>query len=194
MSSTLSESILQVNTNAMAPTPNNSHESHPIDDSSNESMSDVKSYECQTAKKMKRERDDDDTIAPEAARERFISAVKSKRINENATKVANMTMEQLMTDDSNGPVLYVPAEHKKRIMRLYGGFTMLDFDELYDMNSKIGAPYPNCFNSMIFWMNQTNGALRDQWLKVRDDKVVTDVFNLVQSAVRSRVGECVWYA
>ena len=41
MSSTLSESMLQVNTNAMAPIPNNSHESHPTDDSSNESMSDV---------------------------------------------------------------------------------------------------------------------------------------------------------
>ena len=48
MSSTLSESMLQINTNAMAPTSNNSHESHPTDDSSNESISDLKFYECQT--------------------------------------------------------------------------------------------------------------------------------------------------
>ena len=99
-----------------------------------------------------------------------------------------------MTDDDElRPVLYVPRKHKARILRLYGGFTMLDFDELYDMNNKIGSYYPNCFSTMMFWMNENNGSLHDQWYKVSDDKVLTDVFNLIQSAVRSRIGECVWY-
>ena len=144
---------------------------------------------------MKRTRDDSgDTITPEAARERYVSAVKMKRVNANARRVVDMTMEQLMTDDTDGPVLYVPAECKDRILRLYGGFTMLDFDELYDMNTKIGSEYQTCFNTMMYWMNVTNGALRDQWEKVSHDKVLRDVFNLIQSAVRSRVGECVWYS
>lgn len=115
-------------------------------------------------------------------------------MNDTATQVVDMTMEQLMTDDARGPVLYVPADHKDRILRLYGGFTVLDFDEIYDMNGKIGGKYQTCFNTMMFWMNETDGALRDQWLKVSEDRVLTDVFNLVQSAVRSRVGECVWYS
>ncbi len=143
---------------------------------------------------MKRAVDDDtDTIAPKAARARFVAAVKTKRVNENAKKIVDMTIEQLMTDDG-GPVLYVPAEHKDRILRLYGGFTMLDFDELHDMNAKIGAKYQTCFHTMMFWMNETKGCLRDEWCKVSHDKLLTDVFNLVQSAVRSRVGECVWYS
>ena len=141
---------------------------------------------------MKRARQDG-TIAPEVARERFVAAVKTRRVNEKAERVVDMTMEQLMTDDGNGPVLYVPAEHQPRIVRLYAGFTMLDFDELYDMNAKIGDVYDTCFHTMMHWMNLTRGDMRDQWLKVSDDKVLTDVFNLVQSAVRSRVGECVWY-
>ena len=82
---------------------------------------------------------------------------------------------------------------RDRMLRLYGGFTMLDFDELYATNTKIGAPYDNCFQSMMYYMNATNGHLRDQWAKVSDDPVLTDVFNLIQSAVRSRVGETVWY-
>ena len=98
-----------------------------------------------------------------------------------------------MTDNGSGAVLYVPAKRRDRMLRLYGGFTMLDFDELYATNTKIGAPYDNCFQSMMYYMNATNGHLRDQWAKVSDDPVLTDVFNLIQSAVRSRVGETVWY-
>ena len=104
-----------------------------------------------------------------------------------------MTMEQLMTDDGQSPVLYVPVKHKERILRLYGGWTMLDFDEYFHMNTKIAGQHPNCFNSMMHWMNLTEGDLRDQWSNVSENKVLSDVFNLVQSAVRSRVGECVWY-
>ena len=98
-----------------------------------------------------------------------------------------------MTDHGSHPVLYVPYAHKGRIMRLYGGHTMLDFDELYEFNTKIGSYYPNCYQSMMFWLNETRGELRDQWEKVSSDRILKDVFNMVQSAVRSRIGGCVWY-
>ena len=72
---------------------------------------------------------------------------------------------------------------------------MLDFDELYGFNVKIGSPYSytNCYKSMMYYLNLTSGKLRDQWEKVRTERVISDVFNIVQSAVRSRVGECVFY-
>ena len=142
----------------------------------------------------KRERDEHATITPDVAHERFVAAVKQRRINPEASRVVDMTMEQLMTDvGENQPVLYVPAEHRARMLRLYGGFTMLDFDELFDMNTKLCGIERNCYNTMMYWMNATKGDLRDQWLKVSHDKILTDVFNLVQSAIRSRIGECVWY-
>ena len=143
---------------------------------------------------MKRPADNNtnNTIEPQAARERFVEAVKTRRVNPDVKLVVDMTVEQLMTD-TGSTVLFVPAKHKDRILRIYGGFTMLDFDELFDFNTKIAGGYANCFQSMIFWMNYTSGNLRDQWEKVRTDKVLPDVFNIVQSAVRARVGECVWY-
>jgi len=134
-----------------------------------------------------------DTIEPETALSRYAAAVSKQRVNESATLVTDMTIEQLMTDDGKSPVLFVPSKHYKRIFRLYGGHTMLDFDELYKFNVKIGSPYPNCYKSMMYYMNLLQGDLRDQWEKVRTERVLSDIFNVVQSAVRARVGECVWY-
>lgn len=148
--------------------------------------------ECNDTGKL-RKRKMDDTICPIEAAERFLESVKAKRVNPDAKRVVDMTVEQLMTDDGSGPVLYIPSVHKARILRLYGGHTMLDFDELYDFNSKIGGHLANCFQSMIQWMNHLEGQLLFQWEKVSDDRVLGDVFNIVQSAVRSRIGECVWY-
>ena len=133
------------------------------------------------------------TIDQKTAAERYIAAVRHKRIDEKASRVTDMTMEQLMTDDGKSPVLFVPSKHYQRILRLYGGHTMLDFDELYGFNVKIGNPFPNCYTSMMHYLNITHGELRDQWEKVSDERVLGDVFNIVQSAVRARVGECVWY-
>lgn len=82
------------------------------------------------------------TTEREEAVVRVNPAVKARRTNPNATRVVDMTMEQLMTDDGVRPVLYVPASCSYRMLRLYGGHTMLDFDELYDVNTKIGAPLP----------------------------------------------------
>tara|TARA_Y100001980_G_C14248378_1_gene94384 strand:- start:55 stop:498 length:444 start_codon:yes stop_codon:yes gene_type:complete len=137
--------------------------------------------------------DSTDSISPDAANTRFVAAVKAKRVTENATRVVDLTIEQMMTDDGSGPVLYVPGHQRARILRLYGGHTFLDFDELYDFNRKIGAPYDNCFASMMYWMNKTQGILRDQFQKLAHDALLSDLFNIVQSAVRARVGECVWY-
>ena len=136
------------------------------------------------------------TISPDDAHARYVQAVKTRRVNSDARRVVDMTVEQLMTDDgTGGPVLYVPgpAHHRDRILRLYGGFTMLDFDELFSTNTKIGGWQDNCYNSMMFWMNETGGDLRDQWHKISHDPILKDVFNLIQSAVRSRIGESVWY-
>lgn len=136
---------------------------------------------------------DEDTIEPEAAPRRYVAAVKKQRVNNNATLVTDMTIEQLMTDDGESPVFFVPSKHYQRILRLHGGHTMLDFDELYEFNVNIGSPYPNCYNSMMYYLNLLGGELRDQWEKVKTERVLSDVFNIVQSAVRARVGECVWY-
>ena len=147
--------------------------------------------------------DSGDTIAPEEAREplRFASAVNADEavnaaVNANAKReVVDMTMAELMADnDSNGPVLCVPAKHKDRIFRLYGTLTMRDFDKMYGMNAKLGKKYGDCFHATTYWMDVTDGRVRDQWDKVSGDKVLSDLFNLVQSAVRSRVGECEWYS
>ena len=134
-----------------------------------------------------------DTIKPEIAAKRCVAAVSKPRVNERATSVTDLTVEQLMTDDGANPVLFVPSQHYPRILRLYGGHTMLDFDELYDFNVKIGSPYPNCYKSMMYYLNVTHGNMRDQWEKVRSERVISDIFNIVQSAVHARVGECVWY-
>ena len=104
-----------------------------------------------------------------------------------------MTIEQLMTDDGQSAVLYVPHKHVARIIRLFGGHTMMDFDHMYGFNNKIGAPYPNCYSSMMSYMNMLKGNMRDQWEKVSHDPLLSDVFNIVQSAVRSRIGECKGY-
>ncbi len=136
---------------------------------------------------------DSSTIQPHAAAERFELAVKTKRINMEAMSPLEMTIEQLMTDDGQSPVLYVPHKYVVRIIRLFGGHTMMDFDKYYGFNNKIGAPYLNCYLSMMSYMNMLNGNMRDQWEKVSHDPLLSDVFNIVQSAVRSRIGECKWY-
>ena len=120
-----------------------------------------------------------DTIDPESAAERYIAAVRQKRVNKNASHVTHMTVEQLMTDDGKSPVLFVPCKHYPRILRLYGGHTMLDFDELYEFNVKIGSPYPNCYKSMMYYLNVTHGNMRDQWEKVCSERVLSDIFNIV---------------
>jgi hypothetical protein len=42
-------------------------------------------------------------------------------------------------------------------------------------------------------MNLTNGDMQDQMNKARHDPFLFDVLNILQSMVRSRIGEEVWY-
>ena len=71
--------------------------------------------------------------------------------------VSELTILELATRsaENDGPVLYIPHEHRERILRLYGGFTVLDFDEVFDFNTKNGKPYDNCYKSTMYWMNMT---------------------------------------
>ena len=101
--------------------------------------------------------------------------------------------------------LWVPPEQKKRIIRLYGNQMLEDFDNEWKFNVKIGQPYPTGFQSMMYYMNtfaeedDPEVLMRDQFDKLRqggDDissRIMKDMFNIVQSCVRTRFSEEVWY-
>ena len=121
-----------------------------------------------------------------------VRTVKARR----APRVAvDYTMAELMDPQTeSAPTLYVPEKHRERILRMYGGWTVRDFDHMFGFNAKIGSPYNTSFQSMMYFMNATGGrGMRDQWQKVAHDPRLSDAFNLVQSMVRSRVGEEAWY-
>lgn len=86
--------------------------------------------------------------------------------------------------------LFVPNEQRDRIRRLYGSMT---FDEEFGFNDKMGAFFPTCFQTMMYCMNVTDGAIADQFDKLNWSTIMQDMFNLVQSAVRTPLGEQVWY-
>jgi len=93
--------------------------------------------------------------------------------------------------------MHIPDDQKERILILYGSWTFDDFDG-YGFNMGMGATYPTCFQTMMYYMNETEGDLSDQfnklaWLPEPTHTLYCDMFNIVQSAVRSRIGERVWY-
>lgn len=93
--------------------------------------------------------------------------------------------------------LYIPEKHKARILDRYGKLTISEFDRLFDINTKIGGQgsfgYGTCLQTMQAAMNLTNGDMQDQMDKVRHDPFLFDALNILQSMVRSRIGEEVWY-
>jgi len=100
--------------------------------------------------------------------------------------------------------LWVPPKQKERLLRVYGSQGFLDFDKEWGFNDKIGAPYPTSFQSMIYFMNilaeedDPEAQMQDQFDKFRygdsiSSRIMMDVFNLLQSCVRTRLGEHVWY-
>ena len=100
--------------------------------------------------------------------------------------------------------LWVPPQEKKRLLRLYGNQRFLDFDVEWKFNEKIGQPYPTCFQSMMYWMNTVSeeddqeAQMQDQFDKLGygndiSSRMMRDMFNMVQSCVRTRFGEKVWY-
>ena len=105
------------------------------------------------------------------------------------------TVEELMSGENGRPVLYVAEPDRDRIRTQYGRLKFVDFDTLLDFNTKIAGKHDNCFSSMLYWMNECDGHLRDQWQKLYGFPVLSDVFNILQSAVRLSAGvdERVWY-
>ena len=134
-----------------------------------------------------------DTIDQEEALERYVRAVRERRNNPNAKSMREMTVEQLTFDNSESPVLYIPEKHKDRILRLYGGWKLTDFDDVFGFNSKMGSVYETGYQTMMFYMNETKGHMADQAAKLNDNPSLHDAFNIMQSAVRSRIGETEWY-
>ena len=107
-------------------------------------------------------------------------------------KTVDMTICELC---ETPPYLYIPTDEKARILRLWGGFTMCDFDKFFKINLKFGTDSNiNCYQCMMVRMNETEGRLRDQYEKLLGEDSLADIFNILQSAVRSRIGEKVWYS
>lgn len=88
--------------------------------------------------------------------------------------------------------LYVPMEHKGRILRLFGGHTLRDFDKLYDLNTCIGGEFSNCFASMIHIMNKSGGNRTQFSSKLKKHPLYADLLNIVQSLVWSTLGKSMW--
>jgi len=111
----------------------------------------------------------------------------------NKKKMTTPTISEMMATG-----LFVPNEQRDRIRRLYGSMTFDDFDKEFGFNDKMGAFFPTCFQTMMYCMNVTDGAIADQFDKLNwssdiGKTVMQDMFNLVQSAVRTLLGEQVWY-
>lgn len=125
-----------------------------------------------------------------------------KKVHPDPQITVDLTLEQLTSAQGTERV-YIPAEHKSRILRLYGGFTVPDFDKVFRLNEKMGSVYPNCWLTMMHYM--VEGTLDEQIHKVDEDPVLHEIFNIVQSIVRfwmfrrtdgcmhDEAGDSVWY-
>jgi hypothetical protein len=133
---------------------------------------------------------------------RFVADVQMRRVNPDAQSTVDLTLEQLTAAQGTGRV-YIPAEHKSRILRLYGGFTVRDFDKVFRLNEKMGSVYSNCWLTFMHYM--VEGTLDEQVHRVDDDPALHEIFNIVQSVVRfwmstrtygcmhDEAGDSVWY-
>ena len=130
----------------------------------------------------------------EKGEERPIANVKTPRTMPKLF-VVDCTIAKLVENMGAGNKygLFIPKEQRDAIVSTYAGYTMRDLDTLHGVNAKIGGMFDNCFQSMMHWMNETDGNLSDQMEKLKRDPELHDQCNLVQSAVRSRRGEEVWY-
>lgn len=106
--------------------------------------------------------------------------------------LTRIPVHRLMRTVPGYPTLYVPAAHKQRVLRLYGEWTFNDFDTQYRLNHRLGNIYPTSFDTLRHYMNLIDNP---EYLQMHYDTLPThlqDSFNLVQSAVGSRVGETFW--
>lgn len=108
--------------------------------------------------------------------------------------ITRVPVHKLMRTTPGKPTLYVPKLEKVRILRLYGEWNLEDFDINYHLNRELGGVYPTSFDTMLHYMNLLEP--NEQYLQVHYHKLgrqgLKDGFNIVQSAVRSRVGEKFW--
>jgi len=109
--------------------------------------------------------------------------------------VVDCTIAELVVNMGAGNKygLFIPEAQRDAIVRTYAGYTMRELDTIHGVNAKIGGMFDNCFQSMMHWMNETDGNLSDQMETLSFWPELHDQCNLVQSAVRSRRGEEVWY-
>ena len=99
--------------------------------------------------------------------------------------------------------IYIPAERKDYILKVYGRQTLEDFDKLWNLNEKLGKIYPTSFQTVMYYMNTMaeddsfEEQMQDQFNKLRGSDIATrqlrDMFNIIQSCIRTRLNECVWY-
>ena len=90
---------------------------------------------------------------------------------------------------------FVPENEKDRIMATYGKQTFADFDAK-GLNSAIGAIFPGAmlnsgYMSIGSWMREHGGNAQQLFDKLGPEW--SDMFNIIQSTIRSRKGEKVWY-
>ena len=114
-------------------------------------------------------------------------------------QVWKQTVERLVEEGC----IYIPAERKDYILKVYGRQTLEDFDKLWNFNQRIGAIYPTSFQTMMKYMNMMDEdgdfeqQMQDQFDKLRGSDIATrvfrDLFNIIQSCIRTRLNECVWY-
>ena len=111
--------------------------------------------------------------------------------------VLSIKITDLINSKKGKPSLYIPENEKERIIRLYGNWTINDLDKYYNFNEAIGSYYKNSFQTMMYFMNQLAeeddeyAEIQEQYNKL-DKQILKDSFNIVQSAVRSRLGEEFW--
>lgn len=82
---------------------------------------------------------------------------------------------------------FIPTEIRESVLEDYGMFTMNDFDKYFNLNRVIGFQYDNCYASI---MSLKGSARRYHSCLDRDLKTM---FNIVHSAIRSPLGEKVWF-
>ena len=112
-------------------------------------------------------------------------------------EVSSIKITDLINSKKGEPCLYIPENEKERIIRLYGNWTINDLDKYYNFNEAIGSYYKTSFQTMMYFMNQLAEEddeyteIQEQYNKL-DKQILKDSFNIVQSVVRSRVGEQFW--
>lgn len=83
--------------------------------------------------------------------------------------------------------MYIPPDVKEQVLKDFGMFTMNDFDKYFYLNDALGRPYDNCYASIM-----SIKPLAKAYFKCLDPDMQI-MFNLVQSAIRSPLGEKVWF-